>query len=448
MVFGRKKDEAGESAPSAPADHYKTSPQLFVIYPNSAVRTELESPLKSALSKLTSSEIISHDSGSAQGLDLRMALGVLALHLPSAELSTVLDQVITLRKSRADGTPFLLIVAKLDQLTELGSWLYSRATSDALEGVRLIVEDSPSRIAEHLSDKIVPILGPNIIKMPISPEIQNSGFRYLFAISPELRNLVMLMKEYAENGITRLYFLGGPGTGKSTVAYYYYICRNKGNFVQVNLTSESTGDKAAMKSLICGHVSGAFPGAMTREGALSFARDGVCFLDESHGVTGVVMQVLMEVLDSGQYLPFGATAKRALECAVIFASNRSWESLREMIHLDEHARLGATLIKIPDLVRRKEDLIAVLTTTLSKFKTQCTSWHPPLGLSAEAWEAVENCQWRGNVRTLMRVLETACVSFATEKSGEKVLGKKHIEEGLNLWEPSDHADLAMFVSYR
>ncbi len=70
----------------------------------------------------------------------------------------------------------------------------------------------------------------------------------------------------------------------------------------------------------------------------------------------------MEVLDSCQFLPFGGTKKRALECAVIFASNRSWETLRDMMNLDEHARLGATLVKIPDLIKRREDFICYYRT--------------------------------------------------------------------------------------
>src|SRR3546814_14100260 len=50
---------------------------------------------------------------------------------------------------------------------------------------------------------------------------------------------------------------------------------NRGRFVSVNLAAENTGDKAAVKSLLCGHVSGAFPGDGSRTGAFTHARDGV-----------------------------------------------------------------------------------------------------------------------------------------------------------------------------
>nr|WP_281272985.1 sigma 54-interacting transcriptional regulator [Salinisphaera halophila] len=188
--------------------------------------------------------------------------------------------------------------------------------------------------------------------------------------------------------------LGGPGSGKTSRAYDYCLARTRGNFV----TAEATDDKAAMKSLLCGHVSGAFPGAGSRTGAFSHARDGVCFLDESHGVSGSVMEVLMEALDSNQYLPYGASAKRPLDCAVVFASNRSWDTLIASVNMDEHARLGAMILHLPDLAVRREDLIAVLATTLDGMRRRATTWAAPAGLSQAAWQAIGDCPWRGNTR--------------------------------------------------
>ena len=215
----------------------------------------------------------------------------------------------------------------------------------------------------------------------------------------------------------------------------------------MNLNAESTGDKAAMKSLLCGHVTGAFPGASGREGAFSFAEDGVAFLDESHGVTGVVMQVLMEALDSGQYLPFGATKKRSLECAVLFASNRSWEQLREEINIDEHARLGATLVPIHDVAAREEDLIAGVAISLARFKKKCTTWSPAAGLSKAAWARMVACPWRGNMRTVIRCMDTAMISHASSNDSDALLTEEHIEQGISLWEPDEHQSYALYPSY-
>ncbi len=374
------------------------------------------------------------------------ACHVLSLFLTPSKLTPILELLKAERTAAGDGTPTLIIVVGLHQLRDYGRWMHEMASQEKLSGIRLIAAATFADIPSALKTRLQPVRETNVIKMPTSPEVDNTEFKYFYAISPELRALVKLMTELAENNVSRIYLLGGPGTGKTSIAYYYWLRRGKGNFVAVNLTAESTGDKASMKSLLCGHVTGSVAGGGSREGALAFAGDGVCFLDESHGVTGVVMQVLMEVLDSGQYLPFGATKKRALECAVIFASNRSWAALRDMVNLDEHARLGATLVYIPDIARREEDLIAVIATTLAGFEKRFTSWQVPEGVSPEGWELLKNCPWRGNTRTLMRVIETATITNASSYSAAPVLGTDSLKVGIDLWEPSEHQSLELYVS--
>lgn len=373
------------------------------------------------------------------------ARAVLSIFHSKSTLDRVLDLVRTCRAERADGTPTLIIAIQLRQLAEMGEWLQHHARQGDLEGIRLILARDEHEVLTKVADRLGPVSEPNFLAMPVNTEVDDSPLKYYFCISPQIRSLVRTVRELAENNIYRVYVLGGPGAGKTTFAYYYYLCRNKGRFVSVNLTAESTGDKAAMKSLICGHVPGALPESGGREGALSFAGEGVCFLDESHGVSGVVMQVLMEVLDNGQYLPLGATAKRPLQCAVLFASNRSWEHLRSLINLDEHARLGATIVGVSDLREREEDLIAVLAATMAKFKASCTTWTAPIGLHEDAWREILACPWHGNVRALIRVTETACVQNA--RFGESnIIDGDAVRYGIDLWEPTEHESLKIYAS--
>lgn len=367
---------------------------------------------------------------------------------PVSALDAILDAVVAERKKRLDGTPVLVLALRADGLTAVGEWLMQRAKAETLEGVRLVLALNASDALAEISEKLMPVDGSNVISMPISPEVEDSPKMHFFAFSPQIRGTVKMLGELAENNIERVYLLGGPGAGKTSLAYYYWLKRARGRFIAVNLNAESTGDKEAMKSLLCGHVTGAFPGASSREGAFSYADGGVTFLDESHGVTGVVMQVLMEALDSGQYLPFGATKKRLLECAVIFASNRSWEQLRSEINLDEHARLGATIVPVHDLVIRREDMIASIAVALAKFKAKCRTWAPPAGLTEEAWHMLRNCSWRGNVRTLFRTMDTALVAHSLRAEGGALLDGWDVQEGLTLWEPEDHHSHKLYTSYR
>ncbi len=380
-----------------------------------------------------------------QPADFDAAESVVTLYGDDELLNTISREVKRVRELRSDGTPSLVIGLSLDTLAKFGAWLNAAADNDQLSGVRLFLADVDDGM-DKLEEQMGPIHGPDIIKMPLMPEVADTDYKYFYTFSPELREAISLMGELAESNFTRLYLLGAPGTGKTSLAYYFWLKRNKGKFIITNLTAESTDDKAAMKSLLCGHVTGAFPGASSREGALSFAGEGVCFLDESHGVTGIVMQVLMEVLDSGQFMPFGGVAKRKLECAVVFASNRNWETLTQNINLDEHARIGATIIELADLVERKEDLLAVLAVTLDRFSKQYTTWTPPQGMTKEAWKHYDSSPWYGNTRALIRVTETSATNFARSKTNSPLIEESHVEAAMRQWEPEEHESLKVYSS--
>lgn len=365
---------------------------------------------------------------------------VLSLFCEPDQIDAHADAVIAARAAGADTV--LIVAIRPGQLSALGRWLEKRANAGTLSGTRLMLAPDVATIARQLPDRLRPVREDNVIRMPQSTELQDSPVRNFYAFSPELHTLVARIRGYALNGISRAYLLGGPGSGKTSLAYYYFLLRQRGRFVSGNLAAENTGDKAAVKSLLCGHVSGAFPGAGARTGAFTHARDGVCFLDESHEISGAVMEVLMEALDNGQYLPFGASAKQSLECALLFATNRSWNHLQSTVNLDEFTRLGAAVLEVPELYKREEDMIAVVATTLARLASKCNSWVPPAGCTPEAWARLRDCRWHGNVRGLVRVLESAFVD--TGMSGSDVLELSAVERGIQRWEPATHHSHAIY----
>src|SRR3546814_11360831 len=81
------------------------------------------------------------------------------------------------------------------------------------------------------------------LRMPISSEVENSPMRNFYVFSPELQALVARIRAYAANGINRTYLLGGPGSGKTSLSYYYYLTRNRGRFVSVNLAAENRSEE-------------------------------------------------------------------------------------------------------------------------------------------------------------------------------------------------------------
>src|SRR3546814_4213284 len=107
-----------------------------------------------------------------------------------------------------------------------------------------------------------------------------------------------------------------------------------------------------------------------------------------------------DVCSSDLYLPFGASAKQSLECAIVFATNRSWETLQNSVNIDEFTRIGAATLSVPELHKREEDMIAVAATTLSRLAERCTTWAQPKGMSEDAWARIKACRWHGNNRAL------------------------------------------------
>lgn len=368
---------------------------------------------------------------------------VLSLLIDPAQLDGLADQVLAARRGGRSTT--LIVAINSTHLVALGKWLDKRANDGRLAGMRLMVAEDAADAASQLDGRLQQVQEDNVIRMPLNTEIENSPYRNFYVFSPELHALAARIRGFALNGVTRACLLGGPGSGKTSLSYYYFLVRNRGRFVSVNLSAENTGDKAAVKSLLCGHVSGAFPGAAGRTGAFAHARDGVCFLDESHGVMGAVMEVLMEALDSGQYLPYGASAKQQMECALLFATNRSWEHLQNAVNLDEFTRMGAATLQVPELSHRQEDMIAVVATTLARLSSKCTTWIAPVGLSSDAWKTMRECRWHGNVRGVIRTLEAAFVDTAT-LTGITLIQASEIEQGIALWEPKTHHSYKIYAT--
>lgn len=360
---------------------------------------------------------------------------VVSLFLPVDWLDALADAVIARRDNGSTTT--LIVVAAPSQLVALGHWLDRRAGEQSLKGIRLVLAGSEDSAWAQMSQRLIPVIESNVIRMPMTTEVESPEYRNFYVFSVKLQALVSRVRAFAQNGIHRAYLLGGPGSGKTSLAYYYFLVRSKGRFVSVNLAAENTGDKSAVKSLLCGHVAGAFPGAGARIGAFTQARDGVCFLDESHGVMGPVMEVLMEALDNGQYLPFGAAAKQKLDCALLFATNRGWQHLLDSVNIDEFTRLGAATLNVPELAEREEDMIAVAATTLAKLSRSCTSWKAPSGLDDKAWQRILDCRWHGNARALVRTLEAAFVDCAS-RGVDSLIPEQDIETGIRLWEPAEH----------
>src|SRR3546814_2701294 len=56
-------------------------------------------------------------------------------------------------------------------------------------------------VLRQLPQRLIPVVEDNLIRMPISSEVENSPMRNFYVFSPELQALVARIRAYAANGI-------------------------------------------------------------------------------------------------------------------------------------------------------------------------------------------------------------------------------------------------------
>lgn len=205
--------------------------------------------------------------------------------------------------------------------------------------------------------------------------------------------------------------LGETGTGKEVVAFA----------VQEGCFGPKDGSPAPRASLnaaavpetlidaeLFGHVKGAFTGAVeARLGRIRSAYGGSLFLDEV-GDLGPNTQVkLLRVMETDEVSPLGSDKVYPASCRYVAATHKDLAALVEagQFRRDFYERLAGTIIRVPPLRDRPEDIRAIgrdfverhlPTAVLLSTRRRIDAW-----LDSE--EATRH-RWSGNVRELQNAL--------------------------------------------
>lgn len=202
---------------------------------------------------------------------------------------------------------------------------------------------------------------------------------------------------------------GESGVGKELVARALHdnAARNEGPFVSVHCAALP---ETLLESELFGHAKGAFSGASaTRIGRFEAANGGTLLLDEIGEVPLATQVKLLRVLQEREVVRIGENQPRAVDVRVIAATNRD---LGEMVRLgqfreDLYYRLYVLPLRVPALRERREDISLLATKLLDALAERYR--RPRLRVSAAAIDALERCDWPGNVRQLFNALEYAVV---------------------------------------
>lgn len=226
--------------------------------------------------------------------------------------------------------------------------------------------------------------------------------------SNSIARVIELIKKTAPTDSTVL-IMGESGTGKELVARAIHLLskRKDKNFIAVNCGALTD---SLLESELFGYMRGAFTGAVNdKQGRFEMADEGTIFLDEV-GETSENFQVkMLRVLQSGEIEKVGSTKPERVNVRVVAATNKNLTELvkEKKFREDLYYRLNVITIELSPLRERKED-IDVLAKNLLQSEA------PDLQISKAALQAMNDYQWKGNVRELESVIKRAVIFANSE----------------------------------
>ncbi len=202
---------------------------------------------------------------------------------------------------------------------------------------------------------------------------------------------------------------GASGTGKELIAkaIHYNGSRKDRPFISINCGALTD---TLLESELFGHEKGAFTGAVAmKKGRFELADGGTLFLDEVSEMPPQLQVKLLRVIQEMEFERVGGTRTIKVDVRVLSASNRDMKEEVEkgLFRDDLFFRLNVIHIEVPSLSERNEDIRLLVNYFIDKYKREKNE--NDIQLSADAWKALYNYHWPGNIRELENVIERAVV---------------------------------------
>jgi len=205
---------------------------------------------------------------------------------------------------------------------------------------------------------------------------------------------------------------GPSGTGKELIAnaIHYNSPRKDRPFISINCGALT---ETLLESELFGHEKGSFTGAVAmKKGRFELADGGTLFLDEVGEMPPSLQVKLLRVLQEMEFERVGGTKTIKVDVRILSASNRDIKDdvANGIFREDLFYRLNVIHIEVPSLKERGEDIKLLVDHFINKYRE---NENKKIELNSEAWKALYNYNWPGNIRELENITERAVVLNST-----------------------------------
>jgi DNA-binding NtrC family response regulator len=209
--------------------------------------------------------------------------------------------------------------------------------------------------------------------------------------------------------LSNVFITGESGTGKELVARAIHTVspRHSQTFVPINCGAIP---EALLESQLFGHVRGAFTSAVqANPGLFAVADRGTIFLDEIGDLPLHLQVKLLRVIEEKSVWAVGSTKPLRIDVRIIASTNR--DLVKEIeggrFRDDLFYRLNVVHITLPPLRERREDIPRLVEHFIHALNLKLATKF--LGVDRDVLNVLMNHPWKGNVRELEHVLESAMI---------------------------------------
>lgn len=202
---------------------------------------------------------------------------------------------------------------------------------------------------------------------------------------------------------------GASGTGKTALAQVLVDASKRRGAALVELNCAALPE-SLVESELFGAVRGGHSTATEAiRGKVAAAAGGTLFLDEIGELSLSAQAKLLQLLQSRQYYPLGASKAVHADVRIIAATNADLQALVDTRRFREDLfyRLHVMPIRVPSLEARREDIPVLVTY----FVERAAARHRlrPCMPSSSALLACRDAAWPGNIRELANAVEAAVI---------------------------------------